>query len=81
MKKVRVFDNGGETIDRYTVYIGTDAFAMSENPLSPIGVNMSIDHSIENETSEELVVVPACLIQAIANRIDELEKEKVLDKF
>ena len=73
MKKVRVFDNGGETIDRYTVYIGTDAFAMSENPLSPIGVNMSIDHSIENETSEELGVIPDCLIQAIANRVDELE--------
>lgn len=73
MKKVRVFDNGSETIDRYTVFIGTDAFAMSENPLSPVGVNMCIDHSIENETGEELPIIPACLIQAIANRIDEME--------
>lgn len=72
MKKVRVFDNGGETIDRYTVFIGTDAFAMSENPLSPNGVNMCIDHSIENEAGEELPVIPACLIQAIANRIDNM---------
>lgn len=28
--KVRIYDNGGETIDRFTVIIDNDFFAMSE---------------------------------------------------
>jgi len=30
--KVSVYDNGGETMDRYTVIIGDDAYGMGENP-------------------------------------------------
>lgn len=34
-----IFDNGGETIDRYTVLIGDGVYTMSHNALSPQGVN------------------------------------------
>ena len=37
--KVTVYDNGGESMDRYTVVIGDDVFGMSENPGSPQGFN------------------------------------------
>ena len=39
MKDVRIFDNGGETIDRYTVVINDSVYGMSDNPLSPQGFN------------------------------------------
>lgn len=39
MKNLKVLDNGGKTFDRYTVVIGWDVFTMSQNPLSPQGVN------------------------------------------
>jgi len=34
-----VYDNGGETIDRYTVSMGNELYTMSDSPLSPLGVN------------------------------------------
>lgn len=37
--KVIIYDNGGETMDRYTVIIGDDVFGMSENPTSAQGFN------------------------------------------
>jgi hypothetical protein len=39
-KEVHIWDNGGETADRYTVQIGEDVFTMSENSNAPNGVNM-----------------------------------------
>lgn len=36
---VRVFDNGGTTADRYTVLIDDEIWTMSEDALSPAGVN------------------------------------------
>lgn len=38
----RVFDNGGETTDRYTILLDRSLFAMSEDPLSPLGFNQYI---------------------------------------
>lgn len=38
--KIRIFDNEGETIDRYTVQIERDVYGMSYNALSPQGVNL-----------------------------------------
>jgi hypothetical protein len=46
--RVRVFDNAGATVDRYTVLISRtekgakvwDLYTMSENPKHPQGVNM-----------------------------------------
>lgn len=34
-----VYDNGGQTWDRYTVIIGPDAYGMSGDPQSPAGFN------------------------------------------
>lgn len=39
MKAIHVYDNGGETFDRYTILIGMDVFTMSEHPMSPQGSN------------------------------------------
>jgi len=40
--KVRIYDNGGRTIDRYTVIIGRDAYGMSTDPFYPQGFNMHV---------------------------------------
>lgn len=36
---IKVFNNGGRTVDRYLVVIGQHAYLMSHNADSPIGVN------------------------------------------
>lgn len=33
---IKVFDNGGESYDRYTVLIDMDVYSMSENPITCI---------------------------------------------
>lgn len=46
-RKVRVYDNGGSTADRYTVFVlrqekgkqVADVYTMSENALAPDGIN------------------------------------------
>lgn len=40
--QVRIYDNGGESFDRYTVIDGTEAYGMSNNPRSPQGFNQYI---------------------------------------
>lgn len=35
----KVYDNGGQSIDRYTVIIDNDVYTMSTNALSPNGFN------------------------------------------
>lgn len=39
MITLRVFDNSGETLDRYTVIIGNDVYNMSHNANMPNGCN------------------------------------------
>jgi hypothetical protein len=39
---VQVFDNGGETFDRYTVIMDDAVLSMSPNATSPQGVNSHI---------------------------------------
>lgn len=36
---IEIYDNGGETFDRYTVIIDGDVYGMSANPNSPQGFN------------------------------------------
>lgn len=36
---IEIYDNGGETFDRYTVIIDGDVYGMSANPQSPQGFN------------------------------------------
>jgi len=37
MSEITVYDNGGKTIDRYTVVIAQHVWTMSEHPRSPQG--------------------------------------------
>lgn len=37
--KVIVYDNGGKTADRYTVFVGDSVYTMCDKPLSPQGFN------------------------------------------
>ena len=37
--QVQVFDNGGKTVDRYTIIIGESIYCMSSDPTNPQGVN------------------------------------------
>jgi len=39
---LKICDNGGKTMDRYTVRVRNDYFCMSENPSSPQGFNQFI---------------------------------------
>lgn len=38
-KHIEVYDNGGETFDRYTIIIDGEVYGMSHNPQSPQGFN------------------------------------------
>lgn len=40
MPDIHVYDNGGKTLDRYTVVINDAVYAMSEDATSPLGVNL-----------------------------------------
>lgn len=40
--RVRIYDNGGKSMDRYTIIDGTEAYGMSNNPRSPQGFNQYI---------------------------------------
>ena len=42
MSKIKVYDNGGRTFDRYTVIIGKSIYAMSHNPLYPQGFDQYV---------------------------------------
>lgn len=37
MPNIRIYDNEGETVDRYTVIIDEHCYGMSHNPMQPNG--------------------------------------------
>lgn len=56
------YDNGGKTLDRYTVYIpnaysGWDRFTMSSNACSPLGVNQYLDTVLAFTETDERVAI------------------------
>lgn len=36
---IKVYDNGGKTLDRYLIILDNNVYGMSENPSSPQGFN------------------------------------------
>ena len=42
IRRVGVWDNGGKTVDRYTVVSGRSAYGMSDKPQHPQGFNQYI---------------------------------------
>jgi len=50
---VRVYDNGGETFDRYIVVIGGEVYSVSSDPLDPQSVNTHLGREYEVEIRGE----------------------------
>ena len=71
--KIVVYDNGGKTADRYTVFIGDDVFGMSDDPTSPQGFNQYSGTTDEikmgSHLGKKLSKIPKELIKAIRDRI------------
>lgn len=81
MNSITIYDNGGQTFDRYTV-VNTntgEVYGMSHNPLSPQGFNQfsgkigqDFNHPQHNDAIREKVTfdsLPADVQKAIENRV------------
>ena len=68
--KITIFDNGGKTFDRYTVFIDNNVFGMSNNPTSPQGFNQVIGEMGKYIDSSDIKLskIPQCLKYAIRER-------------
>lgn len=85
---VGVYDNGGETADRYTVVVdevvdgnGVDRFniLLSDDALSPQGVNMIVDSSMGGTgTPIEFEDLPEQVQTAVNRRLQELKSTGAL---
>jgi len=74
--KVVVYDNGDETMDRYTVIIGNDVYTMSSNPDSPQGVNqyagtVGSDVKVGKHLGKKLSSIPGSIKKAVQARTKE----------
>lgn len=72
--RVRIWDNGGETCDRYTVRLDSAVFTMSEDALSPQGVNMYCGDEMDEshfraDERRTMADVPAEVRKAIRRRM------------
>jgi len=77
MAELRIYDNGGLTIDRYMVIIGDDVYGMSADALSPGGFNnfcgnlnefeLSIP-SLGEDVTDDYATLPDGLVRAILFR-------------
>jgi len=78
LENVIVYDNGGESFDRYTVFIGDDVYGMSHNPTSPQGFNQWIGDTSEikqeKHLGEKLDSIPSEIQDAVLTRMDTEEK-------
>lgn len=61
---IEVYDNGGETFDRYTVIIGSSVFGMGGDPMMPNGFN---------QYSGELSELRSDLREASGRRLSDAE--------
>ena len=78
-QKVMVYDNGGKSMDRYTVFITyatgeTIAFGMSDNPMSPNGFNQYVGEvpreiSPGKHQGKKLSRIPKEIEKAVKGRI------------
>ena len=74
-KKLIVYDNGGETIDRFTVVCPDGSvFGMSENSTSPSGFNQFLGNMKENgyksigNAGNKIEEIPDCVILGLKAR-------------
>lgn len=76
IKDVIVYDNEGETFDRYTIFTPDGSvFGMSENATMPNGFNMYIGEDTEikkgSHLGKRLKSVPQSIERAVMNRLNE----------
>lgn len=67
---VRVWDNGGRTFDRYTVFVGGDAYVVGPTGNHPQGVCMYVGDAASVEPEGEPVAIanlPPAVQKAIAH--------------
>lgn len=85
-EQVTVYDNGGQSVDRYTVVIGDDVYAMSTNPNHPQGFNQWIgplaqfDFADNEAVGKKLDSIPPELEDAIKDRMVNADKKGVIEK-
>ena len=74
---IRVFDNGGDTLDQYGIIIGQSVYTMSDQPNHPQGFNQyagELSQLIDPEqwaTSKEIdpLDLPKAVLLAIIGRL------------
>ena len=76
LKKTIVYDNNGDTFDRYTVFTPDGSvYGMSDNPTSPQGFNQYLGDDTEVEKGEhlgrKLKSVPKSIEKAILDRMED----------
>lgn len=83
-----IYDNGGKSLDRYTVIIGKDVFSMCENPLSSQGVNQFIgnigtDIKPGPNLGKKVLMssLPLAVQKAIKKRIQESRNDEDMDNY
>ena len=69
---VVIYDNGGETLDRYTIFIGDDVYGMSEQGC---GFNMYIGDRTDIAEGGHLGIMLDHIPHGIKNAINERLKE------
>jgi len=81
---IQIYDNGGETCDRYTVIINNDVYGMSADAMSPQGFNqfcgdVKTDFNLQALISHpvNLPDLPEQVQRAIALRIDSYLPEVI----
>lgn len=78
---IRIYDNGGETCDRYTLIIDGDIYGLSDNAMSPQGFNQycgtigecgHTDHYNDDpgETLRDVSELPGEVQRAVELRVD-----------
>jgi hypothetical protein len=81
-----IFDNGGRTLDRFTVIVGRAVFNMSTNALMPDGVNIFAGELDEEESPEqfthlgtqvECATLPEEVQRAIALRVAQVTNNPI----
>jgi hypothetical protein len=76
LQKTIVYDNNGDTFDRYTVFTPDGSvYGMSDNPTSPQGFNQYLGEDTEVEKGEhlgrKLKSVPKSIEKAVLNRMED----------
>jgi len=73
--EVEVYDNGGETLDRYTIVIDGDlnnCYGMSDDPFHPMGFSQYVGRVVQDflDGETKLTKIPESIVEAIRQRFE-----------